>query len=181
MIKRKYNGNGEPYLKLYSAEVKDNQLKDRKKFDKEFQSNMHNGPLSFSNKGTFLALTRNGVKDKTKDKIVELQIAFSDFKNGKWSELRNFEYNNESYSTGHPFLTEDGQVMYFVSDMPGGFGGTDIYKTTRIGNDQWSKPENLGNKINTEGDELFPFFDEKRQILTFNRNDCLKDYLIIKC
>lgn len=170
MIKKKYNGNGEPYLKMYTAEVKDNQLKHRKKFEKKFKTTMHNGPVSFSNQGTFSALTRNAVKDKSKDKIVELQIAFSDLKNGKWSELRNFEYNNEGYSTGHPFLTEDGQTMYFVSDMPGGFGGTDIYKTGRTGNDQWTKPENLGNKINTEGDELFPFLDETRHILIFNSN-----------
>lgn len=170
MVKRKYNWNGEPYLNLYIAEVKDGQLKNRKQFEKQFRTKMHNGPVSFSNNGAFMAITGNAVKDKTRDKIVELQISFSGFENGKWSKLSNFEHNSENYSTGHAFLTEDGKTMYFVSNMPGGFGGTDIYKTTKTGNDKWTKPENLGDKVNTEGDELFPFLDETRHILIFASN-----------
>lgn len=170
MVKRKYNWNGEPYLNMYVAEVNDNQLKNRKKMDKLFKGKMHDGPASFSNNGTFMAMTRNTLNDKTSDKIVELQISFSKLENNKWSKPTYFEYNNESYSTGHAFLTEDGKTMYFVSNMPGGFGGTDIYKTTKVGVDKWSKPENLGNKVNTEGDELFPFFEETQQVLIFNSN-----------
>jgi len=170
MVKRKYNWNGEPYLDVYVAEVKDNQLKNRKKMDKQFKGKMHDGPASFSNNGTFMAITRNTLHDKTSDKIVELQISFSRFENNKWSNPVSFQYNNESYSTGHAFLTEDGNTMYFVSNMPGGFGGTDIYKTTKVGVDQWTKPENLGNKVNTEGDELFPFFEAKQNVLIFTSN-----------
>jgi outer membrane protein OmpA-like peptidoglycan-associated protein len=167
MIKRKYNWNGQPYLKLYVAEVKNGQLEKRAFFDKEFNSKMHDGPASFSNNGTFMAMTTNNASDKSPDKIVELQIFTSSYNDNKWSEPVPFIHNNLGYSVGHPYLLADGNTMYFVSDMPGGFGGTDLYKTTKIGNGAWSTPENLGDKINTESDELFPFIDETNQILWF--------------
>jgi outer membrane protein OmpA-like peptidoglycan-associated protein len=168
MIKRKYNWNGQPYLNLYIAEVKEGQLKKREFFNKDLNAKMHEGPVAFSNKGTVMAITKNNSKDKTKDKIVELQIHFSTLKDEKWSEPVPFIYNNPAYSVGHAYLLEDGNTMYFVSDMQGGFGGTDIYKTIKNGNNEWMKPENLGNIINTEGDEMFPFFEEKNQILSFS-------------
>lgn len=57
---------------------------------------------------------------------------------------------------GHPCLTSDGKTMYFSSDRPGGYGGADLYKTTLDENGKWTEPENLGSKINTKGDELYP-------------------------
>lgn len=168
MIKRKYNWNGQPYLNLYIAEVKDGQLKNPKFFNKDLNGKMHDGPATFSNNGTVMAMTMNNSKDKTEDKIVELQIYLATFKDDKWSDLVPFIYNNTAYSVGHPYLLEDGNTMYFVSDMPGGFGGTDIYKTTKSANNEWTKPVNLGDRINTEGDEMFPFFDEKQQMLSFS-------------
>ncbi|CAG5077699.1 carboxypeptidase regulatory-like domain-containing protein [Parvicella tangerina] len=58
--------------------------------------------------------------------------------------------------SGHPFLTSDGKTMFFSSDRPGGFGGADLYRTTLGDDGKWSEPENLGPKINSEGDELYP-------------------------
>ncbi|MES2555875.1 MAG: OmpA family protein [Bacteroidota bacterium] len=167
MIRRKYNWNGQPYLKLYVAEVEDGQLKNRECFDKKFKSKLHDGPASFSNNGTFMAMTSNNPEDKSPDKIVELQIFTSTYDGKEWSDPAPFTHNKLSYSVGHPYLLADGNTMYFVSDMPGGFGGADLYKTTRIGNGAWSEPENMGNTINTEGDELFPFVDETNRILWF--------------
>ncbi len=60
--------------------------------------------------------------------------------------------------------------MYFTSDMPGGYGGADIYRTTKNEKGEWTKPENLGNKINTEGDEMFPFYEENNGVLFFASN-----------
>jgi outer membrane protein OmpA-like peptidoglycan-associated protein len=65
-------------------------------------------------------------------------------------------FNSDKYSTGHPSLTIDGSTMYFISDMPGGYGGTDIYVVYKSGNG-WGKPINLGYTINTTTDEMFPF------------------------
>jgi outer membrane protein OmpA-like peptidoglycan-associated protein/tetratricopeptide (TPR) repeat protein len=166
-IKRKYNWNGEPYLNLYIAEVKDGQLKNPKFFDKDLNAKYHDGPATFSNNGTMMAISRNTIKDQTEDKIVELQIHLMTKKDGKWSDPVPFIYNVLGYNVGQPNLTEDGNTIYFVSDMPGGFGGTDIYSSKKSTNGEWSAPNNLGDGINTEGNEMFPFFDETQQKLTF--------------
>jgi peptidoglycan-associated lipoprotein len=57
----------------------------------------------------------------------------------------------------HPSISTDEKTLYFASDMAGGFGGYDIWKVTKTGNDEWGKPENLGPQINTAGNELFPY------------------------
>lgn len=166
-IKRKYNWNGEPYLNLYIAEVKDGQLENPKFFEKDLNAKMHDGPATFSNNGTVMAISRNKIKDKTEDNIVELQIQLLTLNDGEWSDPVPFIYNSPGYNVSQPNLSEDGNTMYFTSDKPGGFGGTDIYKSTKSGSGEWSTPVNLGNKINTEGNEMFPFFDEGQQVLTF--------------
>jgi outer membrane protein OmpA-like peptidoglycan-associated protein/tetratricopeptide (TPR) repeat protein len=170
MFRKKYNLNGKPFLNMYVSDVDGEQLKKPEIFEKDLDSKMHDGPASFNKDGSFMAFTRNHSNDKSKDLIVELQILFSTYKDGDWSKPEAFAYNNDAYSVGHPALSADGNTMYFVSDMPGGFGGTDIYKTTKAEKGEWTKPENLGDKINTEGDELFPFFEENTGTLLFSSN-----------
>ena len=75
------------------------------------------------------------------------------------SKLTEFPYNSNEYSTGHPTLNKSGNILIFASDMPGGYGGTDLYYSVRSGEGQWTKPVNLGKQINTEGNEMFPFLD----------------------
>lgn len=169
-IKRTNNWSGKPFLNLYASTVEGEQLSKPEKFDKTMKSKFHDGPASFSKKGTFMAFTRNMVKDKTDDKIVELQIHFSTLENGEWSEPIPFQYNSPEYSMGHPCLSEDGKTMYFTSNKLNGFGGSDLYVSKNDGSGNWSEPVNLGNKINTEGDETFPYFEEKNQILFFSSN-----------
>ena len=77
MIKRTSNWNGKPYLNMYISEVSDNQLKKPKIFDKGLDGKLHDGPASFNKEGTYVAFTRNHYHDKSKDKVVELQIYFS--------------------------------------------------------------------------------------------------------
>jgi outer membrane protein OmpA-like peptidoglycan-associated protein/tetratricopeptide (TPR) repeat protein len=170
MIKRSYNGNGKPFLNMYVSEVDGSQLKKPEIFDKDFNGKMHDGPASFNKEGTYMAFTRNNARDKSKDKVVELQIFISSYKDNEWTKAEPFVLNNEAYSVGHPCLSADGKTMYFVTDMPGGYGGTDIYKTTKNEKEEWGKAENLGDKVNTEGDELFPFFEENNRTLLFSSN-----------
>jgi outer membrane protein OmpA-like peptidoglycan-associated protein len=170
MIRRRYNWNGKPFWNLNVSEVENGQLKTSQLFDKKLNSKFHDGPASFCNDGNFIAFTRNNNHDKSDDRVVELQIWFSSNKDGKWSKPEPFIFNNKEYSVGQPCLTADGNTMYFTSDMTGGFGGSDLYKTTKDGNGIWQKPENLGNKINTEGDEMFPFLEEKSGTMYFTSN-----------
>lgn len=170
MIKRYYNWTRQPYWDMYVSEVSGQQLNKPVKFDKQFSKRLHDGPASFSKDGNFMAYTRNNYNHKGKDKVVELQIYFSSFKEGKWSAPESFILNNEDYSVGHPCLSAGGDTMYYTSDKPGGYGGTDLYITTKDINGVWGKNENLGDKINTEGDEMFPFYQGSNKTLYFSSN-----------
>ena len=167
MFKHKDNWKKKPYFDMYIAEVEKNQLVNPEVFNKEMNGKLNDGPASFSNDGNFMAFSRNNYKDKSKDWVVEIQIYFSTFSNNKWTEPEPFVLNNQEYSVGQPCLTSDGNTMYFTSDMPGGLGGADIYRIHKSTSGAWGLPENLGDKINTEGNEMFPFYEEKNKVLFF--------------
>lgn len=120
----------------------------------------HEGPACFSNDGNTVYFTRsNYFKRKmnvNENKENNLKIFKATLKDGKWKNLEEFPFNSDDYSIGHPTLSADEKTLYFVSDMPGGFGGTDIYKSVWDGSN-WSKPENLGAIVNTKGNEMFPY------------------------
>lgn len=162
--------NGKPYLNIYMAEIAKDQLQTPENFDKSLNGNMNEGPSSFSKDGLFMAYTKNDYSLTKKQLIVNVAIYFRTFSEGAWSKPESFVVNNKAYSVGHPALSQDGKTMYFTSDMPGGCGGADIYRVSKNGLGVWSQPENLGNTINTEGNEVFPFYEENKRILYFASN-----------
>jgi hypothetical protein len=118
------------------------------------------GPASFYNSNHAIAFTRNiyskkkfGNYNKTGN---YLGIFFAEFYNDKWANIVPFEFNSSEYNVMHPAVSEDGKIMYFVSDMPGGYGGFDIY-VSHLKNNKWTKPENVGPDINSDQNEAFPF------------------------
>ncbi|MBK9330353.1 MAG: PD40 domain-containing protein [Sphingobacteriales bacterium] len=127
----------------------------------------HEGTLTFTPDSRKVLFTRNNYIDKkvksSDDKIVKLKIYESDVEGRTWKNDKNFAFNNDEYSVGHPALTPDGNTLYFVSDMPGGYGMTDIYVTKKEG-DSWGVPKNLGPDINTEGREMFPYVDKDGEL-----------------
>lgn len=124
----------------------------------------HEGPIVFTADNSKVYFTRNnfdntrviGKVGKSSDKIVKLKIYTAEIKENKWENIKEFAYNDNEYSVGHAAISPDGEYLYFVSDMPGGYGGTDLY-VSRNENDAWSTPLNMGPAINTEGDEMFPY------------------------
>ena len=76
----------------------------------------------------------------------------------------------KKYNIKHPYVTSDGKNLYFDSSMPGGYGKSDLYCMTKKDDGSWGKPENLGDKVNTEGDELYPCFKKEGHILFFSSN-----------
>jgi len=92
-----------------------------------------------------------------------LNIYSAKYDLGKWTTAQELKFNDDGFSSGYACLTKDGKTMYFVSNRPGGFGGTDLYKSIKSGNN-WSDPINLGNKVNTAGSERFPFVDDNGQL-----------------
>jgi len=78
---------------------------------------------------------------------------------GNWNDEEVLPFNSKEYSVGHPTISADGKTLYFVSDMPGGFGGADLYKAAINGDGTFGKAENLGTEFNTEGQEMFPWIN----------------------
>lgn len=134
-------------------------------FSKSLNTKYHEGPMTFTSDGKKVIFTRNNFnngKFKTSsDKINKLKIYTGDDKGvGQWGNIKEVPFNSDEYSTGHPSLTKDDKLMYFVSDMPGGFGGTDVYVVQYNGG-TFGTPVNLGPEINTAGNEMFPYVDER--------------------
>ncbi|MBK9285491.1 MAG: OmpA family protein [Sphingobacteriaceae bacterium] len=154
-------GNRLPYLDIYTAKVNPKyDLKSISKFP-VFNNKYHEGPACFNKKGKHLFFTSDNYHGKSNEGIRKLKIYEAKIeKGGKWGSKTELPFNSDEYSCGHPSLSSDELTLYFVSDMPGGFGGTDIYKVSKSVKGHWGEPVNLGEKINTEGNESFPFIHE---------------------
>ncbi|MCB0515769.1 MAG: OmpA family protein [Chitinophagales bacterium] len=163
-----YNWTQAPFLDLYFAErlstTDPSQFGKVEPFKGQANTVLHEGTVTFSKDGNTMFFTRNnfykGVKGKDSDNTINLKI-YSATKEGEnsWGNIQDMPFNSDEYSVGHPSLSADGQALYFVSNMPGGYGEEDIYVSYKQGN-TWSAPENLGPEINTEGREMFPFIHE---------------------
>lgn len=161
-----YGWTGNPFLKLYVAEKPkegSERLYKLSLLPKEINQKFHNGPATISEDGETLIFTRSGtvdqseLKKKQKDIILKKALYISIKKNGVWTDAVPLPFNSPyQYSVQHPALSPDGNILYFASDMPGGFGGMDLYYSEKI-NDKWSSPVNCGNTINSTEDEVFPF------------------------
>lgn len=157
---RSWNGNELPFLDLYSGKTDDKaEILTPKKLSK-VNKKYHEGPASYTKDGSRVMYTQDNYKSKASDGTRKLEMVESTFKDGKWGDKVPFPLNNKEYSVGHPSYTADGNTLYFSSDMPGGKGGVDIYRITRNADGTWGTAENLGDKINTEGNEMFPFIHE---------------------
>ncbi len=163
MLERKWNWNRQPFLDFYigTYDTITYQIRNIRPFNFKFNRKYHEGTATVSKDGNYIIFTSDIYGKPGKDKTYHLGLFESYFKNGHWSKPKPLPFNSKDYSVGHPTLTPDGHVLYFVSDMPGGIGGTDIYMAYRLGDTAWSKPKNLGKGINTEGNEMFPFYQAK--------------------
>ncbi len=160
MKARTYEWTGRPYLEMYYA--KGNNVEgytSTTSLTGDVNGRYHDGPATFSVTGDTIYFTRNNyIKRKVKESTheeVNLKIFEAVRKDTTWVGLKEVPFNSDNYSTGHPTLSMDGNTMYFVSDMPDGNGGSDIYMSKKE-NGEWQKPVNMGAKINTTYNELFP-------------------------
>ncbi len=164
---RRYKWNDQPFLDLYVAKINEEtqDLKDAIKFSKKINTKYHEASVTFSPDNTTMYFTRNNYGKKLKrDKngVNHLKIYTSNKVDGEWTEAREVSFNSDAYSTGHPALSPDGKQLYFVSDMPGSIGQTDIFVVDILENGDFSEPKNLGPDINTEQREMFPFINEQK-------------------
>ena len=123
-----------------------------------FNQSYHDGPVAFA--GDSIAYFTRSFRDRNAKRIENVKTNFLKIYStrrlyGEWQKLIPFHLNSLNYSVGHPTLSQDGNQLYFASDMPGGMGGVDLWYCYQEING-WSKPVNLGPKINTTGNEMFP-------------------------
>ena len=131
-----------------------------KLFSKDLTTKFNDGPVTFSSKGDTIYYSRNL---EVKGKLGELSSGrnklgiFSALKLGnKWTKIRELRINNEWYNVSTPWLSPDCKRLFFASDKPDGFGGSDLYYSNWK-NGYWSDPVNMGPVINTIGNEAYPF------------------------
>ncbi len=162
LIEKKHSWTNENYLNLYYSKGKGNTFLEVEPFSDNVQIKYNDGPVAFSQDGGEVYITRNNVVKKkvftSEDAVVKLKIFHARMKDGNWKDLTPFKYNNDEFNCAHAFVSPDNLRLYFTSDMPGGQGGMDLYYCDRdSANAEWNAPVNMGEAINTEGDELFPY------------------------
>lgn len=155
---------GDSYLDIYAMEQTDEGTwTEPEMLLGELNGPYHEGPAAFTKDGKEMYFTRSNYFKKKMEindnRENNLKIFKASLVNNEWKNLVELPFNSDDYSVAHPTLSADGNTMYFISDMPGGFGGSDIYKSTQV-DAVWTTPENLGEQINTEGNEMFPYYDE---------------------
>ncbi len=132
-------------------------------FSKNLITPFNDGPVSFNQEGNLIVFSRNIDSDAKVKNIFDINnnlgLFFAELIEGDWTNIVDFKYNDIKYSITTPCFSPDGKTLYYGSDMPGGFGGTDLY-SSKLVNGEWSEPENLGSVINTKGNEVYPFLAE---------------------
>jgi len=160
-----YSWTGANFLDLYFAkkDTGNSSFVDVATFDGEkMNKKYHDALANFSKNQDTIYLTRVEKYLKGEDKkLLEIErnkIFMSTMKDGKWTKDVSFFLNSDLYSVANPLLSPDGKRLYFVSDMIGGYGKTDIYYCNRVGN-EWGNPINMGPNINTFNTEKYPNID----------------------
>ncbi len=172
--RKEYGWNKEPFLDIYKADYNIDGTITNASTVSELNSKYHDGPVSISNDGTTVYFSSDSFKEAAfeKDKKNNLKLSRNNLfvstkDNGKWGKIISLPFNSKEYSTSNPSLSRDGKTLYFSSDMPGSAGGVDIWKVAVNTDGTYGKPENLGNKVNTEGNESFPFIADDNNTLYF--------------
>lgn len=142
---------------------------DTRIFSKDLLTSFHDGPVTFNREGNVIYYSRNiEIDAKMRDVFDnqnQLGLFSAHWNDGAWEKIQPFKYNSTEYSITTPALSPDGNRLYFASNMPGGFGGADLYYCDLKDGD-WQAPVNLGSNINSTGNESYPFQSES-EILYF--------------
>lgn len=158
-----YEWNNQPYLNVYVATQNRNngQLSNEKAFLENLNSDYHDACLAFSKDLKTVYFSRNGLNKKDKlstDKsgISNLQIIKGTIEGNRMIDVAPLSFNGTNYSCGQPTISPDGKYLIFASNMPGGYGQTDLYIAEIFADGTTDVPVNLGPTINTAGREMFP-------------------------
>lgn len=168
---RKHKWTGEYFTNIYNADLDPATETASKvnKFKSAINTKFHEASPVFTKDGKTVYFTRNnyidGKKGKDESKVTLIKLYRAELgKDNKWTNITELPFNSNNYSTAHPALSPDEKTLYFASDMPGSFGESDLYKVTINSNGGYGPPQNLGNTINTEGKETYPYLTSENEI-----------------
>jgi len=168
---KKHSWTNQSYTNLYGAKITDNgNFESPEKFSKNVSSKYHESTPVFTQDGNTMYFTRNnfnkGKKGRDSERAILLKLYKATKEGDKWTNVIELPFNSNEYSVAHPTLSPDEKTLYFVSNMPGTIGGSqsDIFKVSINADGSYGTPENLGDKINTEARETFPYVTDKNEL-----------------
>jgi outer membrane protein OmpA-like peptidoglycan-associated protein/tetratricopeptide (TPR) repeat protein len=170
--RKTYGWNDQPFLDIYSMTKNDDgTYQEAQLANDKINTRYHEGLVSFTPDGSTMYFSRESYfeKDYEKDSISKVRYSqlylFKATKLGSdWDTVESLSINNQNYSVKNPSISPDGSTLYFASNMPGGYGQFDIYKAAINEDGTIGEPINLGQKVNTEGQEMFPFISSNNTI-----------------
>ena len=156
-----YNRTGQPFTNLYyTVKQAEGNYSKAELYSKNTFSIFHEASPTFTKDGNSMYFTQNQLKENNQKRVESglFKIYKAIRKQGKWTNLGVQDiFAKDSTKVAHPALSPDGKTLYFASDAKGTFGQSDLFKVTINENGSYTTPENLGNTINTEGRESYPF------------------------
>ncbi len=172
--RKTYGWTDEPYLDIYKADYNTDGTVTNASPLRDLNSKWHDGPITISTDGNTAYFASESYKEKESEKDKKANARFSQVylfkatKTGdKWGNINEVSFNDKTFSNSNPSLSRDGKTLYFSSNRPGSMGGTDIWKVAINDDGTYGEPQNLGNKVNTEGNESFPFIADDNKTLYF--------------
>ena len=168
-----YKWNEEPFLNIYQSDVttanKEKEFSDPSSISSEINTKYHEASIALTNDGKTLYYTRNNLTKRKglgadRNGTTHLKIYKATLIDDKWQNIEELPLNDKKYSTGHPALSPDNKTLFFVSEREDGYGLSDIYKVAINDDGTLGEPENLGDKINTAGKEVFPYVDSENML-----------------
>jgi len=149
---------GDKYYDLYVATIKDvNSFSAPELFKGPFNSAYNDGTLAFNKDYSEVYFTRCGTDDRKVDDYCGIYVS-NYLPDGGWSEPVALPFFDDTMNIGTPCLSPDGNTLFFAATNPDGYGGADIYMSRRT-ESGWDAAYNAGQVINTNGNEVFPYFD----------------------
>lgn len=158
-ITRRHGWTGNNYCHMYMTEKDANGKYEKPAiFLEDFSTKFNDGPFCATKDGQTIFFTRNSTSKKTKslDGSQKLRIFQATIIKEDIQSLMDLKFNSNEYNCAHPAISADGKTLYFSSDMGGGQGGMDIWYCKLDASGAWGTPVNMGDKVNTKGNEIFP-------------------------
>lgn len=172
--RRTYGWNEEPFLDIYTADYNPDGTFAKAEPLTSLNSQYHDGPVSITADGGTMYFTSDSFRENKfeRDRKNGLKLGRNNLyratrQGDRWTNIQRLPFSSHDYSSANPSISRDGKTLYFSSDMPGSLGGVDIWRVEVKEDGSFGTPENLGPRVNTEGNESFPFIADDNTTLYY--------------